>query len=159
MMRRMVAGMLFAVSGVLFAGPADAELLSDDLMLTVVSQPPAGAEYRKPDHNLNTLDDLYAALRSCWSPPLASDAVQGMQMTVLFSFDTAGRTIAAPHLNYSPPGTPSATIEAYLKSVTTSLAACEPLKLTPALGDAIAGRPIMIRYVDTRTLSKQSGAK
>jgi hypothetical protein len=82
-----------------------------------------------------------------------------MQVTVLFSFDTAGRTIAAPHLNYSPPGAPNATVEAYLKSVTTSLAACEPLKLTPALGDAIAGRPIMIRYVDTRTLSKQSGAK
>jgi hypothetical protein len=82
-----------------------------------------------------------------------------MQVTVLFSFDTAGRTIAAPRLNYGPPGTPGATVEAYLKSVTTSLAACQPLKLTPALGDAIAGRPIMIRYVDTRTLSKQSGAK
>ena len=161
MMRRMVAGILFIVAGVIFAGPADAELLSDDLMLTVVSQPPAGTadEYRKPDHDLNTLDDLYATLRSCWSPPRASDAVEGMQVTVLFSFDTAGRTIAAPHLNYSPPGAPGATVEAYLKSVTTSLAACQPLKLTPALGDAIAGRPIMIRYVDTRTLSKQSGAK
>jgi hypothetical protein len=82
-----------------------------------------------------------------------------MQVTVLFSFDTAGRTIATPHLNYSPPGAPGATVEAYLKSVTTSLAACQPLKLTPALGDAIAGRPIMIRYVDNRTLSTQSGAK
>jgi hypothetical protein len=161
MIRRMVAGILFVVAGVMFAGPADAEPLSDDLMLTVVSQPPAGAadEYRKPDHDLNTLDDLYATLRSCWAPPFTSDAVQGMQVTVLFSFDTAGRTIAAPHLTYSPPGAPDAIVEAYLKSVTTSLAACEPLKLTPALGDAIAGRPIMIRYVDTRALSKQSGAK
>ena len=138
----------------------EAETLSDDLMLTV-REPAAVAgaadEYRKPDHALNTLDDLYARLRSCWSPPLAANAVEGLQMTVLFSFEAAGRTIAAPRVTYATPGAPKSTVEAYLKSVTASLQGCKPLKLTPALGDAIAGRPIMIRYVDNRTSEKQYG--
>jgi hypothetical protein len=163
-MRSLVAAILLTVTGVAVANPAvvRGEPLSDDLMLTVVSRPPANAadQYRKPDHALNTLDDLYAQLRSCWLPPLPADAVEGMQLSVLFSFDAAGRAIAAPRITFTPPGTPDATVGAYLKSVTTSLAACQPLKLTPALGDAIAGRPIMIRYVDNRALSlMQSGAK
>jgi hypothetical protein len=32
-----------------------------------------------------------------------------------------------------------------------------PLKFTGGLGGALAGRPIMIRYVDNRDLGKQSG--
>ena len=27
------------------------------------------AKYQKPDHDLDTIGDLFAALRSCWSPP------------------------------------------------------------------------------------------
>jgi hypothetical protein len=137
------------------------ELLSDDLILTVVSRPSTDIAdaYRKLDQDLNSLDDLYAALRSCWSPPSPADAVEGMQVSVLFSFDTAGWTIAAPRLTYSLPGASSATVEAYFQSVTTSLDACQPLKLSPGLGDAIAGRPIMVRYVDNRSLQKQSDIK
>jgi len=150
-MRLFVAAIVMAGAGAAaLPAAAQAELLSGDLRLTVVSQPASGAadDYRKPDHDLNTLDDLYARLRSCWSPP--ANVVEGMQLTVLFSFDTAGRTIAAPLVTYASPDAPAAAVDAYLESVDVSLTACEPLKLTPALGDAIAGRPIMIRYVDNR---------
>ena len=34
-----------------------------------------------------------------------------------------------------------------------------PFKFTAELSDTIAGRPIMIRYVDNRDLEKQSGAR
>ena len=43
----------------------------------------------------------------------------------------------------------------YLKAINDSLDACMPLKFTGGLGGAIAGRPIMIRYVDNRELAKQ----
>ena len=35
--------------------------------------------------------------------------------------------------------------------------ACLPLKFTGGLGGALAGRPIMIRYVDNRELGKPAG--
>ena len=47
----------------------------------------------------------------------------------------------------------------YLKAINASLSGCEPFKFTAGLGDAIAGRPIMIRYVDNRDLEKHSGAR
>ena len=40
-----------------------------------------------------------------------------------------------------------------------SLDACLPLKFTKGLGGALAGRPIMIRYVDNRELNKKAAEK
>jgi hypothetical protein len=45
------------------------------------------------------------------------------------------------------------------RTINASLSGCEPFKFTARLGDAIAGHPIMIRYVDNRNLEKQSGAR
>jgi hypothetical protein len=49
--------------------------------------------------------------------------------------------------------------DAYFKSINASLSGCEPFKFTAGLRDNIAGRPIMIRYVDNRDLKKQSSAR
>jgi len=54
--------------------------LGEDLLLTVQSS--KLSEYAKPDHDLNTISDLFAALRSCWQPPDSDHAAIGMQMTV-----------------------------------------------------------------------------
>jgi hypothetical protein len=111
---------------------------------------------QKPDHDLNTIGDLFAALRSCWSPP-AQSARQGMQMTVRFSFKRTGAMIGAPRMTYATAGVSADTRATYLKAINASLDACMPLKFTDDLGGALAGRPIAIRYVDNRQLEKQSG--
>ena len=54
---------------------------------------------------------------------------------------------------------PQQTRDLYRKAITASLDACVPLKFTAGLGGALAGRPIMIRYVDNRDLGKQSGTR
>jgi hypothetical protein len=46
-----------------------------------------------------------------------------------------------------------------LEAINASLSGCEPFKFTAGFGDAIAGRPIMIRYVDNLDLERQSGAR
>jgi hypothetical protein len=102
---------------------------------------------------------LFAALRSCWSPPPADVARDGMQMSVLFSFNKSGAMIAPPRMTFATPGVPADIRNTYLKAINASLSGCEPFKFTAGLGDAIAGRPIMIRYVDNRDLEKQSGAR
>jgi hypothetical protein len=131
----------------------------ENLQLTIESVPSHddAAKYQKPDHDLDTIGDLFAALRSCWSPPSADSARQGMQMSVRFSFKRTGEIIAAPRLTYATEGVSADTRATYLKAINASLDACEPLKFTGGLGGAIAGRPIAIRYVDNRELGKQSG--
>jgi hypothetical protein len=129
-----------------------------NLQLTIETVPPQdqAVKYRKPDHDLDTIGDLFAALRSCWTPPPADSARKGMQMSVRFSFKRSGEIIAAPRLTFSTAGVPADTRTTYLKAINASLGACTPLKFTGGLGGALAGRPIAIRYVDNRDLGKQA---
>jgi hypothetical protein len=146
---------------VLSHGPCIPEIdypYGENLQLTIETVPPQdqATKYRKPDHDLDTIGDLFAALRSCWSPPPADSAREGMQMSVRFSFRRSGEIIATPRLTYSTAGVSADTRAAYLKAINASLDACMPLKFTGGLGGALAGRPIAIRYVDNRELGKQS---
>jgi hypothetical protein len=145
-------------------GPCIPEIdypIGENLQLTIQSQPAHddAVKYQKPDHDLGTIGDLFAALRACWSPPPADAAREGMQMSVLFSFKRSGEMIAAPRVTYATPGAPVELRDTYLKAINASLGGCTPLPFTKDLGGAIAGRPIMIRYVDNRTLQKQSDVK
>lgn len=130
-----------------------------NLQLTIESVPSQSeaAKYQKPGHDLDSIGDLFAALRSCWSPPPADTAREGMQMSVRFSFKRSGEIIASPRVTFATPGVAADTRAIYLNAINASLAACVPLKFTGGLGGALAGRPIAIRYVDNRDLGKQSG--
>jgi len=130
----------------------------ENLQLTIETVPPQddAAKYLKPDHDLDTIGDLFAALRSCWTPPPADAARQGMQMSVRFSFKRSGEMIGPPRLTFATDGAPADVRDTYLKAINTSLDACVPLKFTGGLGGSLAGRPIAIRYVDNRDLGKQS---
>ncbi len=132
--------------------------INENLQLTIESVPPRddAAKYQKPDHDLDTIADLFAALRSCWTPPPEDSAQQGMQMSVRFSFKRSGEMIGAPFMTYATAGVSADTRATYLKAINTSLDGCEPLKFTGGLGGAIAGRPIAIRYVDNRELKQAS---
>ena len=129
-----------------------------NLQLTIQSVPPQAdaAKYQKPDHDLDSIGDLFAALRSCWSPPPADSAREGMQMSVRFSFKRSGEIVAAPRLTFATAGASAEMRATYLKAINASLNACVPLKFSDGLGGALAGRPIAIRYVDNRDLGKQS---
>jgi hypothetical protein len=142
-------------------GPCIPELdypYGENLQLTIESAPSQDevAKYQKPDHDLNTIGDLFAALRSCWSPPPAESAREGMQMSVRFSFKRSGEIIAVPRMTYATAGVSADTRATYMKAINTSLDSCVPLKFTDGLGGALAGRPIAIRYVDNRELEKRS---
>jgi hypothetical protein len=130
----------------------------ENLQLTIETVPSKDdtAKYVRPTHDLDTIGDLFAELRSCWSPPPADTAKQGMQMSVRFSFKRSGEIIATPRMTYATTGVSADTRDTYLKAINASLDACLPLKFTSSLGGALAGRPIAIRYVDNRQLEKQS---
>src|SRR4051812_21273845 len=65
-------------------GPCIPEIdypVGQNLQVTVLSVPGGNdaAKYQRPDHDLDTLGDLFAMLRSCWSPPATDVAKAGMQ--------------------------------------------------------------------------------
>jgi len=130
----------------------------ENLQLTIQTVPPKQdeAKYQRPAHDLDNIGDLFAELRSCWSPPPADAAREGMQLSVRFSFKKSGEMIGPPRVTFATAGVPADTRDTYLKAINASLNACIPLKFTDGLGGALAGRPIAIRYVDNRDLAKAS---
>ena len=140
-------------------GPCIPEIVypyGENLQLTIETVPAKEdeAKYQRPDHDLDTIGDLFAELRSCWSPPAADIAREGMQMSVRFSFKRSGEMIGPPRMTFATAGVSPDIRETYLKAINTSLSACIPMKFTAGLGGALAGRPIAIRYVDNRPLGK-----
>src|ERR1700758_4566382 len=143
-------------------GPCIPEIFypyGENLQLTIETVPAKEdeAKYQRPDHDLDTIGDLFAELRSCWSPPPPDIAREGMQMSVRFSFKTSGEMIGPPRITFATAGVPTDVRDTYLKAINASLSACIPLKFTSGLGGALAGRPIAIRYVDNRALGGAAG--
>lgn len=122
-----------------------------DLRLTIESRNDEGGDDRKPAHDLNTLREMFAALRACWIPPAKEDARPGMQMSVRFSFKRNGEIIGEPRVTYVTPDAPEEARKTYRDAITAALARCTPMPFTKGLGGAVAGRPIAIRFTDNRT--------
>jgi hypothetical protein len=104
------------------------------------------------DHAIETLGDLFVALRACWIPPAKDEARPGMQMSVRFAFKRTGEIIATPRVTYSTPDAPRQARETYHRAISAALDRCTPLHFTGGLGGAVAGRPIAIRFVDNRDM-------
>ncbi len=102
------------------------------------------------DRRLNTIGDMFAALRACWVPPTEDESRPGTQLSVRLSFKRNGEPVGPPRVTYVSPGTPADVRKTYLDAVTAALSRCTPLPFTRGLGGALAGRPIAIRFVDDR---------
>jgi hypothetical protein len=133
--------------------------IGQDLRLTIrasAAQPSdADAANESPDRSsreLNTILDVFSALRACWIPPAQGDARSGMEMTFILSFKRGGETIGEPRVTYTTPNTPSDVRRAYRRSVDDALLRCAPMPFTAGLGGALAGRPFFVRFVDDRPL-------
>ena len=142
-------------------GPCIPEIFypyGENLQLTVQTVPAKDDEdkYQRPGHDLDTIGDLFAELRSCWSPPPLDAAKEGMQMSVRFSFKRTGAVMAPPFVTYTTPGTKAETKQVYRRAINAALERCAPLPFSKGFSAAIAGQPISIRYVDDRVMSAGS---
>ena len=119
-----------------------------ELALTVKARD--AEDSRRPTGKLNTLRDLYAAFRACWTPPPRDQIYGGMELTVRLSLNKAGGVIGPPRFTYVKRGVPPEQADHYRSAVVDSLRSCAPLPLTAGLGGAIAGRPIVILFLENR---------
>jgi hypothetical protein len=133
-----------------------------DLRLTIASRtpdqadpaaapsPPGAKTEPPPEHRLDTIRDMFAALRACWVPPAAAAARPGTQLSVRLSFKRNGEPVGEPRVTFVSPGTSPEVRQTYLDAVTAALKRCTPLPFSHGLGGALAGRPIAIRFIDDR---------
>jgi hypothetical protein len=90
--------------------------------------------------------ELYPALRACWQPP---DTPGRLETTIRVAFRRDSRVLGEPRVTYSSAG-PDDTREGMRRSVLAAVNRCASLAFSPSFGQAIAGRPVAIRFVDDR---------
>jgi hypothetical protein len=135
--------------------------IGQDLRLTIVSndenasQIEHGEVVGADEHPLDSIRDMFTALRSCWVPPPKEEARHGMEYTIRFAFKRDGTMIAAPRMTYSSHEVPAATRDVYRDAIDAALKRCTPLHFSGGMAGAVAGRPIAIRFVDERNIDQQ----
>ena len=88
--------------------------------------------------------EISDALLACWRPPAMP--VQ-QEVTVRLSFNRDGRVIGEPRITYVGGAIGAAHRETLRKSMLSGISTCLPLRFTPGLASAIAGRPFAIRFI------------
>ena len=136
--------------------PCDPYLLypfGQDLRLTIDSRDAGENTGAQPGNRpqIDSIRQLFAALRACWVPPAREDARSGMEISVRLSFNRAGNIIGQPRFTYVNRPASSEQRDVYRRAVMAALTRCTPFAFTSAMGGAIAGRPLSIRYIDNRT--------
>ena len=139
--------------------------IGQDLRLTIVSTDEKASQTEHwelagaDDHRLDSIRDMFAALRACWVPPPKEEAHHGMEYTIRFALKRDGSMIAAPRMTYSSREVSAETREVYRDAIDAALKRCTPLHFSGGMAAAVAGRPIAIRFVDDRTIDQQQNPR
>jgi len=96
----------------------------------------------------NTIQEMGAALWSCWVPP---PDTQNFQVTIRFSLKRSGEVLGKPMITYSTFNGTEQEQRIIIDRILASLEACTPVNITPALGGAIAGRILTMTFSSPST--------
>jgi hypothetical protein len=99
-----------------------------------------------PVTRVNTLGDVFRALRTCWHP--GSSRATGQEITIQFAFKRNGEILGQPRITYYKPGGQEDDRDAFTRSVREAFVRCSPMPFTEAFGSAVAGRQFTFRFID-----------
>jgi len=116
----------------------------------VIAALAGSAAAQSPSAPINTLSELEAALLNCWEPPPIEQSRPGMQITVLMSFKRNGELFGQPRITFQSGDASDLERTSYRTAVAEMLKRCASLPFTQALGNALAGAPLTMRFVDDR---------
>jgi len=95
---------------------------------------------------VDRLGDIPLALRRCWVPPSLDGPDTGVMATVRFSLRRDGSLFGQPRVTWETRRTEPGLRQRFTDSVVAAVHGCTPMRLSPGLGAAIAGRPLTIRF-------------
>ncbi|WP_246390403.1 hypothetical protein [Methylorubrum rhodinum] len=96
---------------------------------------------------VDTLKALFPALAACWEAPEGLAKFERTEITARLALRRDGSVIGTPRITFSQtPGDDKAR-DILIRATLDAIARCTPVRLTPALGGAIAGRPLALRFI------------
>jgi hypothetical protein len=100
---------------------------------------------------VDNLQDMFARLRACWKPPLASRA-NPVDITVIFSFNRDGNIFGHPKITYESDQASDNDRLLYRIAVMEALQRCTPMPFTESMAGAAAGRPFTVLFRSRKPL-------
>lgn len=102
------------------------------------------------DGQVNTIQEVFQHLRTCWRPPPAAKA-RPIDITVVVSFNRAGNIPGHPRITYESAEASDDDRVQYRIAVMEALQRCTPMPFTDAMAGAAAGRPFAIQFRNRKT--------
>ncbi|MBR0839764.1 hypothetical protein JQ607_06105 [Bradyrhizobium liaoningense] len=102
------------------------------------------------DRQVNTIQDVFRHLRTCWRPPSPAKA-RPLDITVVVSFNRAGNILGHPRITYESADATDNDRLQYRIAVMEALQRCTPVPFTDAMAGAAAGRPFAIQFRSRKT--------
>jgi hypothetical protein len=102
------------------------------------------------DAQVNTIQDVFQHLRTCWKPPPAAKA-RPIDITVVVSFNRSGNILGHPRISYESAEASDNDRLQYRIAVMEALQRCTPMPFTDAMAGAAAGRPFAIQFRNRKT--------
>ena len=102
------------------------------------------------DAQVNTIQDIFRHLRTCWRPPSPTRA-RPLDITVVVSFNRSGNILGHPRITYESAEASDNDRLQYRIAVMEALQRCTPVPFTDAMAGAAAGRPFAIQFRSRRT--------
>ncbi|QOZ76986.1 hypothetical protein XH83_16890 [Bradyrhizobium sp. CCBAU 53351] len=102
------------------------------------------------DVQVNTIQDVFRHLRTCWKPPPPARA-RPLDITVVVSFNRAGNILGHPRITYESAEASDNDRLQYRIAVMEALQRCTPMPFTDAMAGAAAGRPFAIQFRNRKT--------
>jgi hypothetical protein len=103
---------------------------------------------------INSLREMFAALRVCWVPPPPEKSRPGMEYTIIFAFKRDGELIAPARVTYSTHGVPEEVRNVYHEAIEAAFRRCTPMHFSTSMAGAIAGRPLVFHIFDDRIMAE-----
>ncbi|MEW6150970.1 MAG: hypothetical protein ACOY3N_28605 [Bradyrhizobium sp.] len=114
------------------------------MLLLGIPRPAAG------DAQVNTIQDIFRHLRTCWRPPSPARA-RPLDITVVVSFNRSGNILGHPRITYESAEASDNDRLQYRIAVMEALQRCTPVPFTDAMAGAAAGRPFAIQFRSRKT--------
>ncbi len=93
------------------------------------------------------LDEIGPAFSACWNPPAGLQVLEAVKVTARFSLRRDGSLMGQPQVTFATGEVALRARELLTRSAVEAIRACTPLRISLGLGQAIAGRPLAIRFI------------